>query len=124
MNFNIDFEGTFKMDNVAAALWRLQEISEGVTKVGSAEVPWFPLHISDFDNIGKRILSEGDGIQDADHPGFRDPVYRKRRDEINLISQNNKIEEPIATVDYNEQEKEVWSFCYKELIKMFKTNAC
>lgn len=73
-----------------------------MTKVGSAEVPWFPLHISDFDNIGKRILGEGDGIQDADHPGFRDPVYRKRRDEINLISQNNRIEEPIAIVDYTE----------------------
>ena len=83
MNFNIDFVGNFEMDNVAAAMWRLQENAHGLTKVGSAEVPWFPLHIADFDNIGKRILSEGDGIQDADHPGFRDPEYRKRRDEIN-----------------------------------------
>ena len=49
MNFNIDFEGGWEEQNIAAALWRLQEISEGVTKIGSAEVPWFPLHISDFD---------------------------------------------------------------------------
>ena len=124
MNFNIDFVGTFEMDNVAAAMWRLQENAHGLTKVGSAEVPWFPLHIADFDNIGKRILSEGDGIQDADHPGFRDPEYRKRRDEINQISVDNKIEEPIATVDYNQTEKEVWAFCYKNLIDRFRTNAC
>jgi phenylalanine-4-hydroxylase len=37
---------------------------------------------------------------------------------------NNKIEEPIATVDYNSTEKEVWAFCYKNLIDRFRTNAC
>ena len=37
---------------------------------------------------------------------------------------NNKIEEPIATVDYNQKEKEVWAFCYKNLIDRFRTNAC
>ena len=89
INFNLDFSGNFKDDNIAAALWRLQEISHGVTKVGSAEVPWFPVQLTDFDSIGKRILSEGDGIQDADHPGFRDPEYRKRRDEINEVSRDN-----------------------------------
>jgi len=42
-------------------------------------VPWFPTRIEDFDHIGKRILGEGDGIQEADHPSFRDPEYIKRR---------------------------------------------
>ena len=37
---------------------------------------------------------------------------------------NNKIEEPIATVDYNQTEKEVWAFCYKNLIDRFRSNAC
>ena len=37
---------------------------------------------------------------------------------------NNKIEEPIATVDYNQTEKDVWAFCYKNLIDRFRTNAC
>ena len=82
-------------------MWRLSEQSAGVTKLGSAEVPWFPLHISEFDNIGKRILSEGDGIQDADHPGFRDPEYRKRRDFISQVAKDNCIEKPIESVEYN-----------------------
>jgi len=124
VHINIDFNGNFEQDNVAAAMWRLTQISEGVTKVGSREVPWFPLHITDFDNIGKRILSEGDGIQESDHPGFKDPEYRARRDEINLISTNNEIMKPIATVDYNDREKEVWGICYEKLTKLFKTNAC
>jgi len=41
---------------------QLEAISKGITKVGSKAVPWFPIDINDFDHIGKRILSEGDGI--------------------------------------------------------------
>ena len=56
-------------------------------------VPWFPIDINDFDHIGKRTLSEGDGIQDADHPGFRDPVYIKRRDEVTSIAMDYRMSE-------------------------------
>jgi hypothetical protein len=38
--------------------------------------------MEDFDFVGKRILSEGDGIQETDHPSFRDKDYKKRRDFI------------------------------------------
>jgi len=41
---------------------QLEAISKGITQVGSREVPWFPTNINDFNHIGKRILSEGDGI--------------------------------------------------------------
>lgn len=54
-------------------------VAIGLVELGSEEVPWFPTKIEDFDFIGKRILGEGDGIQESDHPGFRDLVYRKRR---------------------------------------------
>lgn len=76
VNFNIDFYGSFEDENVKRAMDKLNDMSLGITKVGSKSVPWFPIDINDFDHIGKRILSEGDGIQEADHPGFRDPVYR------------------------------------------------
>ena len=35
---------------------------EGITTLGTKEVPWFPTKLSDFNVIGKRVLSEGDGI--------------------------------------------------------------
>jgi len=62
INFNIDFHGSFEDQNVLAAMDQLEKISRGITKVGSKAVPWFPIDINDFDHIGKRVLSEGDGI--------------------------------------------------------------
>lgn len=62
INFNIDFHGSFDDQNVLAAMDQLEKISKGITKVGSKAVPWFPVDINDFDHIGKRVLSEGDGI--------------------------------------------------------------
>jgi len=92
--------------------------------VGSKAVPWFPVDINDFDHIGKRILSEGDGIQEADHPAFRDPVYIARREEVTQLAMDYKMVDPITRLEYTQQEKDVWAFCYKNLIGMFKTNAC
>mmetsp|Transcript_46904 Transcript_46904/g.63639 ORF Transcript_46904/g.63639 Transcript_46904/m.63639 type:complete len:89 (-) Transcript_46904:1026-1292(-) len=80
MEFFIDFKGSFQQHNVSKAMIDLCKVCHDVTSVGSAEVPWFPTQISDLNNLGKRILSEGDGIQEADHPGFKDPEYRKRRE--------------------------------------------
>lgn len=77
------------------AMDELEAMSTGLTKVGSKAVPWFPVDINDFDHIGKRILSEGDGIQDADHPGFRDPVYRARRTEVTQMALDYRMVEPI-----------------------------
>lgn len=124
INFNIDFHGSFEDSNVQAAMEKLEKISKGITKVGSKAVPWFPIDINDFDHIGKRVLSEGDGIQDADHPGFRDPVYRERRKEVTQMAMDYKMVEDIPRLEYTQQEKDVWAFCYRNLIDMYKTNAC
>ena len=62
INFNLDFYGSFEDENVKRALEKLDQFAKGITKVGSKAVPWFPVDINDFDHIGKRVLSEGDGI--------------------------------------------------------------
>jgi hypothetical protein len=82
VEFYIDIEGNSTDLNVRKALNELSLIADRVTEVGTPEVPWFPTRIEDFDHIGKRVLSEGDGIQEADHPSFRDMDYRKRREFI------------------------------------------
>jgi hypothetical protein len=100
-------------------------MSNKVTIVGTPQVPWFPTNIYDFDNIGKRILSSGDGIQETDHPSFSDPAYRKRRDFITAAAFSYKLSDSnLPTIAYNDDEKGVWKFCYGRLKELFKTNAC
>ena len=40
------------------------------------------------------------------------------------MAMDYRMRDPIPRLDYTQQEKEVWAFCYKNLIHMYKTNAC
>jgi len=51
MSFNMDFYGTPDQENVKLALRQLRNLGQGLTEVGTAEVPWFPTKISDFEEI-------------------------------------------------------------------------
>ena len=93
--------------------------------LGAVTVPWFPTKLDDLNHIGKNILSEGDGIQESDHPSFRDPEYRKRRDYIAQVAHDYDVNDrDIPTIDYTQQEIGVWKYCYPKLKKLLKTNAC
>jgi phenylalanine-4-hydroxylase len=92
MNVHIDFVGNFQDVHVQKCFHEIKStIGMDVTELGTETVPWFPTKIQDFDFIGKRILSEGDGIQAADHPGFRDLDYKARRKMITDVALDYKI---------------------------------
>jgi len=45
---------------------------------------------------------------DPDHPGFRDPVYRARRDAIATIAREHRQGDPVPHAPYAEEEHGVW----------------
>lgn len=125
VDFFIDMEGNPTDTNVKKALDELKLISDRVTEVGTPEVPWFPTRIEDFNFIGNKVLGEGNGIQEVDHPSFRDPVYRKRREFIASHAFHYNVNDAdIPSIKYTEEEISVWKHCYPKLKALLETNAC
>ncbi|MFH1279912.1 MAG: phenylalanine 4-monooxygenase [Candidatus Eisenbacteria bacterium] len=61
---------------------------------------------------------------EADHPGFHDPEYRKRRDEIAHLAPPLDSDGGPEPVDYNEQERKTWETAYEKLTALYPTHAC
>jgi phenylalanine-4-hydroxylase len=52
---------------------------------------------------------------DPDHPGFRDPIYRQRRDTIATIARDHTSGEPVPHAPYTEAEHGVWGMIRGQL---------
>ncbi|XP_008703913.1 phenylalanine-4-hydroxylase isoform X2 [Ursus maritimus] len=86
-------------------------------------VPWFPRTIQELDRFANQILSYGAEL-DADHPGFKDPVYRARRKQFADIAYSYRHGQPIPQVEYTEEEKKTWGTVFRTLKSLYKTHAC
>jgi phenylalanine-4-hydroxylase len=71
-----------------------------------------------------RMKSVGIVELDRDHPGFRDPIYRARRDEIARLATAWEPGAPLPDITYTERENRVWSTALAELRPMHERYAC
>jgi phenylalanine-4-hydroxylase len=61
---------------------------------------------------------------DADHPGFHDPEYRKRRCAIVAKAKTYRTGEPLPRVEYTPEEITTWGIVYSKLKALYPTHAC
>jgi phenylalanine-4-hydroxylase len=61
---------------------------------------------------------------DPDHPGFRDPVYRARRDAIARIATEYAPGDPVPDAPYVEEEHGVWRAVWQALRPAHRRFAC
>jgi phenylalanine-4-hydroxylase len=61
---------------------------------------------------------------DADHPGFHDPVYRRRRNEIARAAIEYRDGDPVPKIAYTADEQEVWQEVWRHLEPLHARYAC
>ncbi len=86
-------------------------------------VQWFPRHVSELDLIANRTLDAGTDLE-SDHPGFNDPIYRSRREELASISKQYQWNQPIPTINYTLEEKSTWKSVWDTIMPLIDKHAC
>ena len=67
-----------------------------------------------MDFVANRTLSAGAELQ-SDHPGFNDPVYTARRQELGKLAKNYKAGQPIPRIEYTEVEHATWGAVWRNM---------
>ena len=61
---------------------------------------------------------------EAEHPGFNDPEYRGRRNEISRMALVHKTGDPAPRIVYSDVEQSTWKTVFDRLTTLFPSHAC
>lgn len=86
-------------------------------------VPWFPRHIAELDGVTGHTLDAGSDLE-SDHPGFKDPDYRRRRAMIDRQAREYRHGQTIPEIDYTATEVATWGEVYRRLGALQERYAC
>ena len=73
--------------------------------------------------IANRTLDAGSDLE-ADHPGFYDQNYRKRRQELADFALNHAWNKPIAEIKYTDNEIHCWTSVWDQMEPLWEKFAC
>jgi phenylalanine-4-hydroxylase len=83
-------------------------------------VHWFPRHISELDLIANRTLDAGVDLE-ADHPGFHDVEYRKRRALLADVAVKYRMHhDAIPATEYTREEVETWGLVWDKMADLWE----
>lgn len=119
----IDFVGHIGNTNTDSLLTSIKKHCKNILVLDRKTVPWFPRHIKELDLIANRTLDAGSELT-SDHPGFNDPVYRKRREHLAQIARDHRQGENVPHIDYTSDEISTWGAVYSRLSALHKMYAC
>lgn len=75
-------------------------------------------------DVGEETAENAIVQLDPDHPGFRDPEYRARRNEIARIASEYRTGMPIPDAPYSEEEHTLWRIIREALEPAHEAHAC
>ncbi len=74
------------------------------------------------------VVRDGSGevevVLGPDHPGFCDPEYRRRRNQLAALSVDWRPGDPVPQADYTAAEHRVWRVIARELEPLHHAHAC
>jgi phenylalanine-4-hydroxylase len=123
--FYVHLNGRWEEESVQRCLSELKSccVKSTLFRIAAPSVPWFPRKLQDLDQFSRVTLSAGSELQ-SDHPGFIDPEYRKRRQEIAQIAMDYRSGQDVPYVDYNDKEVATWETVYNKLTSLYPSLAC
>ena len=122
-DFFVDCAGARGDPAVDAVVSELRGIASQVLMLDGREVPWFPRHVQELDRVAGNTLDAGAALS-ADHPGFKDPEYRRRRDLVDALARRYRHGRPYPAVAYTEAEHALWRKIHGHLTPLAAASAC
>eukprot|EP01084_Bolivina_argentea_P006499 12333_1 len=123
VNFFIDVDIPPNHRRVSQLLQSLKVHTTHTRLVPSIRVPWFPITTQEVDSVALLVLDGGTDLE-ADHPGFHDKEYKKRRAKVTEAAKNYRFGDEPMIVDYSQEEIECWSIIWKRLKPLLYSHGC
>ncbi|MEQ8485582.1 MAG: ACT domain-containing protein [Pseudomonadales bacterium] len=119
----IDCEGRRGEAAMEAVIAALRARPRALLVLDERRVPWFPRQVAELDRVAGHTLQAGSDLE-ADHPGFHDQAYRRRRAAIEAAALAYRHGDPVPVIDYTAEETATWGAVLERLTALHQRHAC